>query len=333
MVYSKTAADSRKLQFLYTHSGIETRYSVIPDFKAEPGQYKFFSPASDLEPFTSVEKRMQWFNDEALNLAAKAIRECTAGKIALTEITHLITVSCTGLSAPGMDLQLIESLNLRNNIIRTSVNFMGCYAAIHALKIADSFCRSVSDANVVIVCTELCTLHFQKENSIDNITSSLLFSDGCAAALVSSGNTDGIRINSFYSEMFPEGKSHMAWEIGQTGFQMTLSQEIPLFIKKFFPDVVKAAMLKGNCNLSSPSHWCIHPGGRKILDTIKESLHLHSEALSSSYRILKDYGNMSSATILFVLKDLLDNHVKMPLIFGAAFGPGLTIETFTASYD
>src|SRR5262249_9634016 len=146
-----------------------------------------------------------------------------------TEITHLITVSCTGMSAPGLDLQVMELMNLPKNIYRTSVNFMGCYAAIHALKISDTICKSDERARVMIVCTELCTLHFQKEGSIDNITSSLLFGDGAAAALVvhDDFNEKGLTVDHFYSEVIDRGKKDMAWELSSSGFLMTLSGYIP----------------------------------------------------------------------------------------------------------
>ncbi len=333
-IYTRAPTDARKIRFLYAHSGIEERYSVIPDFNKEPKDYSFFSPTENLEPDTSVEKRMEWYEREALKISKAAVLDCMEGKIKVEDITHLITVSCTGMSAPGLDLQLMETLNLPKNIVRTSVNFMGCYAAIHAMKLADAFCRSEKNANVLVVCTELCTIHFQKEPTQDNITSSLLFSDGCAAMLIQSQPKEkGIRINSFYSELFEEGKKDMSWNIASNGFQMTLSPQIPHFIKLHFADVVQNALKRIQTNTEKITSWCVHPGGKKILETVSESMHLQNDALENSYDILKNYGNMSSATIVFVLKKLLDKKEISPLIFGAAFGPGLTIETFTASYD
>ncbi|MFL5773754.1 MAG: type III polyketide synthase, partial [Flavisolibacter sp.] len=141
------------------------------------------------------------------------------------KITHLITVSCTGMSAPGLDLQVMELLDLEKNIFRTSINFMGCYAAIHALKIADLICKASPDAQVIVVCTELCTLHFQREATMDNITSSLLFGDGSAAALITHDNhpEDGLILDDFHSEIISKGKRDMAWELSSSGFLMTLS--------------------------------------------------------------------------------------------------------------
>ena len=333
-VYCTNATDSRKLKFLYSQSGIAQRFSVIPDFNSHSANRMFFPDTDDLEPFPNIEKRMDWFNREAVLLSADAISECIQGKINANEITHLITVSCTGLCAPGLDLQLMEALELPKNIIRTSVNFMGCYAAIHALKMADAFCRSTENSNVIIVCTELCTLHFQKTATSDNITSSLLFSDGCAAVLIQQTKQPGLRLLNFYSELFIEGKNDMAWEVGSTGFQMTLSAEVPTIIKKNFAQITEKGLLKTNNSRTDVQQWCIHPGGRKILDAISDCLEIEKDCLHDSYEVLHDYGNMSSASILFVLKKILDrkqnNH---SLVFGAAFGPGLTVETFTAIYD
>ena len=183
-IYAFNEKERRTLKYLYHQSGITNRYSVLPDYSCTPEEWTFYPPTENLEPFPSLEERMNIFNREAAGLSAMAIQNCLKNQADLGEITHLITVTCTGLSAPGLDLQLMELLNLPKNIFRTSVNFMGCYAAIHALKIADSLCRSDPYAKVLIVCTELCTLHFQQQATTDNITSSLLFGDGSAAVLI-----------------------------------------------------------------------------------------------------------------------------------------------------
>ena len=182
-VYAINEVEKRKLRFLYKHSGIQTRYSVLDDYSLPASEWKFFIPTENLEPFPSIEKRMKTFREHASPLSLKAINDCLKD-LQDQHITHLITVSCTGMSAPGLDLELIELLGLPSTTWRTSINFMGCYAAIHALKLADAICKSDPKANVLIVCIELCTLHFQKENTVDSMTSSMLFSDGAAAILV-----------------------------------------------------------------------------------------------------------------------------------------------------
>ena len=180
--YAMNEVDKRKMKFLYHQSGINTRYSVLPDYGLSANDWAFYPATENLEPFPDLELRMKWFNKAASKISLSAIEKCIENKTDKKEITHLITVTCTGLSAPGLDLQIMEALDLPSNIFRTSINFMGCYAAIHALKLADAFCNNDKNAKVLIVCTELCTLHFQKNNSMDNIASSLLFADGSAAA-------------------------------------------------------------------------------------------------------------------------------------------------------
>src|SRR5215212_7285885 len=157
-VYALDETGNRKLRFLYGHSGIHTRYSVIRDYSRPLPEWKFYPQSENLEPFPSLEQRMTWFSKYAAPLSVDAIRDCLDGKMNDHSITHLITVSCTGMSAPGLDLQVMELMDLPKNIYRTSVNFMGCYAAIHALKMADLICKAEKHAKVMIVCTELCTL-------------------------------------------------------------------------------------------------------------------------------------------------------------------------------
>lgn len=345
-VYSFSEADRRKLRYLYHQSAIETRYSVVPDYSRPLPEWKFYPQSENLEPFPSLEQRMVWYQKYAAPLSINAIRDCFDGKIRQEEITHLITVSCTGMSAPGLDLQLMELLELPRNTYRTSINFMGCYAAIHALKMANTICGNDTHAKVLIVCTELCTLHFQREGTIDNIASSLLFADGSAAVIVTHDMhpLKGLYLDSFYSEVIPKGKKDMAWELSSSGFLMTLSGYIPDLIEEDFDLLTFRALKQPGLTKHNINHWCIHPGGKKILESIQNTLQLTDGALDISYDALKNYGNMSSPTILFVLKKMMNNLSNGgprnnasstgadQKIFGAAFGPGLTMETFVASY-
>jgi predicted naringenin-chalcone synthase len=190
---------------------------------------------------------------------------------------------------------------------------------------------------VLIVCTELCTLHFQREPTIDNIASSLLFADGSAAALITADShpAKGLHLDSFYSEVIPKGKKDMAWELSSSGFLMTLSSYIPDLIEEDFEALTDRALQQNGLTKKDITQWCIHPGGKKILESIHKVVGLHNGELQASYDILRNYGNMSSPTILFVLKKmahaLLHGHSGKETIFGAAFGPGLTMETFIAS--
>lgn len=338
LAYGLNDFDKRKLAFLYNQSAIENRYSVLPDFSQPTGEWKFMPPLDADFKVPDLDRRMEIYAQEALPLSVQAVRECIDGKIEPHHITHLITVSCTGMSAPGLDLQVAEALNLPPTIFRTSVNFMGCYAAIHALKLAKMICDSTPEANVIIVATELCTIHLQQEFNLDNAASGLLFGDGSAAVLVSNKikTTNRISLKSFYSKVALRGKEHMAWQLSTKGFLMTLSSYIPQLIEEDIKTLVNEAFESEQALKKDINYWCLHPGGKKIVDTIGQQLHLSEEELSFSRKVLADYGNMSSPTILFVLKDIMENAslLQQPAnIFGVAFGPGLTMETFTATTE
>lgn len=332
-IYELDDTDKRKLKFLYEHSGINTRFSVIEDYGVEPA-YRSFIPEEKGAAFPLLEQRMEIFDRESVLLSVKAIDNCLQDIITPSQITHLITVSCTGMSAPGLDLMIMEEMQLAPDIFRTSVNFMGCYAAIHGLKLAKMICDSTLDANVMVVCTELCTLHFQKEFTEDNAASSLLFADGCAAVLVSNNiqHANTISLRGFYSYVAQKGNAAMAWQLSSKGFLMTLSGYVPQLIEEDINTLVEAALQHNHISLEDITHWCIHPGGKRILDLIQKKLHLAEDALTHSRAVLAKYGNMSSPTVLFVLKEMMDKKINTNnTILGMAFGPGLTMETFIAA--
>ena len=332
MVYALDEEDQRKLKFLYRQGGIDTRYSVIPDYSLPATAWQFYTPSENLEPFPGLEKRLNWYQQYAAPLSLKAVEKCLQKKMA--QITHLITVSCTGMSAPGLDLELMELLQLPSTTFHTSVNFMGCYAAIHALRMADAFCKNDKTVNVLIVCTELCTLHFQKEHTIDNITSSMLFADGAAAVLVTGNeNETGLQIDHFYSTVDTNGKDDMAWKLSSRGFLMTLSGYVPALIEKDFSELVTNALGSAGLQKENMTHWCVHPGGKKILEAVRSSVGLQNGQLDKCYEVLRQYGNMSSPTILFVLEKIMNevSYSNTDKIFGAAFGPGISMETFILS--
>ena len=332
--YQLGETDKRKLAFLYHRSDIKTRYSVVPDYSNV--EERTFIPDNKQEPFPNIDQRMEMYGRHALPLAVEAITKCLNSKMATAEITHLITVSCTGMSAPGLDLELVEALALPPDIYRTSVNFMGCYAAIHAMKMAGMICNANPvTANVMIVCVELCTLHFQKEFNMDSAASSLLFADGAAAILISNKPTRShtLKLKGFYSHVDFKGKNDMSWKLSSKGFLMTLSSYVPQLIQADIATLVENALKQHDIPVSDISHWCIHPGGKAILDAIQKQLALSADSMEYSKAVLAGYGNMSSATILFVLKNMMDaleSDDKNANIFGVAFGPGLTMETFIA---
>jgi predicted naringenin-chalcone synthase len=328
--YQLDSDEKRKLAFLYHHSGIETRHSAIPDYGITKADWNFL-PQNDQDAFPSIDQRMELYKKNACGISIEAIQKCIATHINADQITHLITISCTGMSAPGLDLEIMEAMQLSPTLFRTSVNFMGCYAAIHGLKLAKFICDSEPDAQVVIVATELCTLHFQKEYTLENASSSLLFADGTAAVLVSnnSSNSKALAIESFYSQVAFQGKKDMAWEISTKGFLMTLSSYIPQLIKEDIEHLIKSALQKKGLTVGDIHYWSIHPGGKKIVDVIEQKLSLTAENTKYARKVLAENGNMSSPTILFVLKEIMDSPIQSgENVFGIAFGPGLTMETF-----
>lgn len=330
--YALDETDRRKLKFLYAHSGIEKRYSVIADYGSHAADWTFI-PQDKQKSFPTLEQRMALYDQSAASLSVNAIEKCIEPYIAKEAITHLITVSCTGMRAPGLDLEILSVMKLRPDIFRTSLNFMGCYAAIHALKMAKMICESTPASNVVIVCTEFCTLHFQQTFTEDNAASSLLFADGSAAILVSNMITtkNSLSIRGFYSHVVQKGEEDMSWKLSSQGFLMTLSSYVPQLIQEDILTLVSEAVKQNQIELSDITHWCIHPGGKRILDMVQSKLQLKTQDLVYSRKVLADYGNMSSPTVLFVLKEIMDSLTeKSASILGMAFGPGLTMETFIA---
>lgn len=330
--YQLDDTEKRKLKFLYHQSGIQYRHSVIKDYGTSEQGENSFIPANHLAAYPDIDKRMQLYNQHALPLSLDAATQCFTEQVTPAAITHLITVSCTGMSAPGLDLAIVNALALSPTINRTSINFMGCYAAIHALKQADYICKADTNATVLIVCTELCTLHFQKSSTPNNITSSLLFADGAAAVIVSNLQTAKyISLDAFFSKVAFRGNDSMAWHISKDGFLMTLSSYVPQVIEEDIDQLLLEALSKNNLSKKDIQHWCVHPGGKKILEAFTKSTGIENEALKHAYAILKGYGNMSSPTVLFVLKEIWEVAHNNEKIFGCAFGPGLTIETFIAT--
>lgn len=328
-IYQLDAIEKRKLSFLYSQSGIAQRHSVIPDFGLPKDQWTFV-PTDPEKDFPDIDQRMSIYQSHAITLCLEAIENCLQNQCTNEAITHLITVSCTGMSAPGLDLEIMEALKLSPNLFRTSINFMGCYAAIHGLKLAKLICDTTPEAQVLLVCLELCTLHLQKEYSIDNASSSLLFADGCAAVLINNQSQyNSLTIKGFHSHVASQGKLDMAWNISKKGFLMRLSSYVPQLIESDIKALLQTALKKNGLDNQAVTHWCIHPGGKKIVDLIQKELALTQADTFDARNILHQYGNMSAPTILFVLKSIMDKGIKEnALVFGVAFGPGLTMETF-----
>jgi len=326
--------EQKIIDTLYQATGIETRYSVLKDFLEPKGNFEFFPNSHDLEPFPGVKKRMEIYKEFSLPLAADSILKCirNSERIEVQDITHLILASCTGMYAPGLDIELIEELGLRNDVERTCIQFMGCYAAFNALKTADYICKADVDAVVVIVCIELCSIHFQKTPGRDSIISNALFGDGAAAILVTGKTLPGInlKLESFKCMLASEGKNEMAWQIGDFGFEMKLSSYVPDIIKSGIKNLTDQLLRNLNLPLNQIDYFAIHPGGRRILEVCEEELGLTKEDNCHAYKILRDYGNISSPTVMFVINSILEKLSKKDdgkKILSFAFGPGLTMES------
>lgn len=333
-VMKKHIGTDRKSQALlhriYTHSGIEKRHSVIEDFTPNTHGKLFFNGRLKSEPGTAARNKV--YEKEAKKLftgtAQKLMDENKSFKA--KDITHVITVSCTGFFAPGPDYEIVKALNLHSSVQRFHVGFMGCYAAFPALKMARSFCLSEPDAVVMVVAAELCSLHFQFKSDIDNLISGSVFADGAAGMLISAKQPESgsFLIEQLASSLAPEGEKDMAWTIGDSGFNMILSTYVPDIIKKNMAPVIQPIYDRYNLTKDDIAFWALHPGGRSILDKIQDSLKLSPGQLAASREVLAEFGNMSSATVLFVLKKILDgksSHSQNVLTM--AFGPGLTIES------
>ncbi len=322
-----------RLEVLYRATGIHTRHTVVSDYGKPPELFTWLPASLEPQDYPSVAERMQLYQKEALPLSLDAVRnlEVHLGH-ALPEITHLITVSCTGMYAPGLDIDLVHALKLSNNVQRTAINFMGCYAAFNGLKTADAICRSTPNAKVLVVCTELCSIHFQPKVSEDELLSAAIFSDGSAAALVESSprhNGFSLEITKGYTDLFPEGNRDMAWYIGNQGFEMVLSNYVSQLLHKGIRHFMERMLTDTPWKVDSVDYWAIHPGGKQILKAVEDALSLLPTHNHWAYQILKEFGNMSSATVLFVLQAIMKqlhttDHQKS--ILSMAFGPGLTVE-------
>lgn len=324
----------KRLRAIYRASGIKYRYSVLEDYGKGVDKFSFYPSNRELEPFPSTSQRMSVYKQNAFLLAEKAINDCLKPlpDVNLDQITHLITVSCTGMAAPGLDLEIIEKMNLKRSTQRTAINFMGCHGAFNALKIAQSICLANPESLTLVVCVELCTLHFQKENTQNNMLANALFGDGSAAVLVSPQKGPGVNfsVKSFYCDVDFQGKKDITWNIGEFGFEMALSIDVPKIIKSGVSRLSGKLLEKLPLTLDKIDFFAIHPGGKKILRVIEDELKIEKERNRFAYEILRNYGNMSSATILFVLKNIWDQLSETDSeksILSFAFGPGLTLES------
>ncbi len=334
-----TRLGRRLIGAVYDGSAIDTRHTVISELESggTTGAPVFYHRDTGTVLAPSTGARNAVYLERSPELFLRAARQALAAAVGIEadDITHVITASCTGFYAPGPDYAIVRGLGLAPSTQRYHLGFMGCYAAFPALRAARSFCLADPTAVVLVVCVELCSIHLHSANDPDTILASSVFSDGAAAAVVSArqpaAGESVLDLDGFETVLTPGGESDMAWTIGDAGFEMTLSSYVPRIIERHIAGAL-APLLAADARVAALPYagierWAIHPGGRSILDRVQHTLELTDEQLGPSREVLREFGNMSSATILFVLQKLLHSGPESERVCAMAFGPGLTVET------
>lgn len=313
---------------IYLNSAIEKRHSVFDDFLKPREEWEFLgSQYPEIVP--GMSGRNIRYKKEAPKLAEQAARqalELWGGDP--SKISHIISVSCTGVMAPGIEFHLMQNLGLSPSVNRLGINFMGCFGAIKGLSVARAFAQENPANRILLVCTELCTLHLQADDDGETILGNSLFGDGSAAAIVGSNPNESENplweIHRFYSLGFQNTLDKMSWEASDTGLVMRLSHTVPVLIGRQIKEF-KEGLLKDDVH-SDQCDWAIHPGGKSILQAIEKRLNLEPHQTKASWKILNDYGNMSSTTFLFVLDLISRQTIRHEWTAGVGFGPGLSAE-------
>jgi predicted naringenin-chalcone synthase len=321
--------DARVLDMIYKSSAIESRQSVIGDLKEGfEGDRLFFDTNMQLiKPTPGTAVRNDTYRKHASTLVVDLAKDIlNANKLKPEDITHVITVSCTGFYAPGPDFDIVTKLGMKADTQRYHLGFMGCYAAFPALRMAESFLAKEPDATVLVICIELCTIHLQFTDGQDQLLSGALFADGAAGSVCTTEaiHNEALAWNHSHSTLIGEGEADMAWTIGDFGFDMKLSTYVPKLLEKHAESVISAAFPEGKPEYEI---LALHPGGKAIVDRIQEVFGETNESLMYSRNVLKEFGNMSSATILFVLEDVQKVLEKGQKTLAMGFGPGLTVES------
>ncbi len=324
----------RLISMIYRKSGIDKRHSVIASFEGQ-GEGGFFAAGADGR---RIERGTAWRNQVyaretrplAVELARNLVERCPG--VAAKDITHVITASCTGFYNPGPDYYIVQELGLPLATQRYHLGFMGCYAAFPALRMAAQFCRADPQAVVLVMCIELCSLHLQINEREDSLLANALFADGLGAAIVSgrppAPGQAGYRLDAFDSTLVPSGKEDMTWTLGDLGFDIALSSYVPKIIGANIREWIVAALANSGRSVDEVGSWAVHPGGKAIVDKVRTGLELDPQQVAASLEVLRQFGNMSSATIFFVLDELLckPDAPDGETVCAMAFGPGLTLE-------
>ena len=327
----------KRLPAIYKKTGIDYRYSAVEDYDRAPEDFTFYPKHWDGDA-PSTARRNRKYREAAVPLAERVAAEALGeANVPAEDVTHLIAVSCTGFFAPGLDIELVKRLGLPQTTQRTLIGFMGCYAAFNAMRAAHHICQHQENARVLVVCVELCTLHFQISQTIRSAAINALFSDGAAAAVFSAKEDAEAEGRLAYAGgrtlLDDDSMEEMTWEIGDTGFLMGLTARVPGVIAGHLPDYLDA-LLPEDTPQDEVDFWAIHPGGRAIVEQAQDTLGLADEQVADSFDVLRQRGNMSSPTVLFILKRFLERHQQARAAgedgfergVAMAFGPGLTLE-------
>jgi predicted naringenin-chalcone synthase len=329
-----TEKQRRLLPTLYRHAGVRKRHTVLltPEAQGQPGGQVFYRSVEEGGPDgPTTAARMRKYAESATGLATAACRKALAdASLDAASITHLITVSCSGFAAPGVDIQLIGQLGLPAEVARTHVGFMGCHGALNALRVARAFVDANPDARVLVCAIELCSLHHQYGWNPEQIVANPLFADGSAAVVCGHADDHAAsdqkpRWLASGSTVVPQTEDLMSWNIGDHGFQMTLSARVPDVIQSSLRNWLAGWLASEGTDLDQIAHWGIHPGGPRILQACIDALQLEPGEIQTARDVLAEFGNMSSPTILFIVERLIRNKTPGPCVL-LAFGPGLTIE-------
>jgi alpha-pyrone synthase len=304
-----------------SRADIAHRYSFLNPLKG-PGQSSSHNANEfyQLGNFPTTSRRMKLFELSAPVLMRNAVDRLALSEKERAGITHVLVTCCTGFYAPGLDFEIVEHLGLSASVERTMVGFMGCYAAINALKLARHIVRSDPKAGVLMLNLELCTLHFQETQELEQVLSFLVFADGTAASLITA-REQGFALESFKAVTVPETRGLITWKIRGLGFDMSLSGQVPGELGRALHEGELMSERDGI------DLWAVHPGGRSILDAVEKGLELPVNALAASREVLSCFGNMSSATVMFVLQRMMLQAQPGQRGCAMSFGPGLTAET------
>lgn len=322
---------ARLLERIYAGTGIEHRGVVLA--KRDDDDLEHFYPAGgpgDSPHGPTTAARMQAYEALAADLgrdaAAKAIDQA---RVRPDRVTHLVTVSCTGFSAPGLDIALLGKLGLRAAVQRTHIGFMGCHGAINGLRVARALAGESPEAVVLLCCVELCSLHYRYGAEPGEAVATALFADGAAAAVVSAAPPGGagttFELIDTGSVILPESQESMSWRIGDHGFQMTLAPDVPELIRRGLRPAVGEFLGRRGLRIGDVGGWAIHPGGPKVISSVADCLGLTPAMSAPSSEVLRRHGNMSSPTVLFILEELRRAETPRPWV-AVAFGPGLAVE-------